>query len=182
MARYYAGPFCLLLNLLVVIKLKERKEARVSYPRIFKRLNIILAVALSFALFYGCSGRYPPEWGKRLKYKNSSLFYTPTVTKDEALKLGDYLLKAGFFPEKAPVRIQLAKSGDMYQFRLVIKEGKEQDMEFIKTTGLFAAMISRDVFGRKALEVHLCDKDFKTLQVVSFQYTDDQKKVDETHK
>jgi hypothetical protein len=150
--------------------------------KVFRRLNIILAAVLSFILLSGCGGRYPAEWGKRLKYKHSSLFYTPAVTKDEALKLGDYLLKAGFFPAKAPVRIQLAKSGDMYQFRIVIKEGKEQDMDFIKTTGLFAAMISRDVFGRKPLEVHLCDTNFKTLQVVSFQYTDNQKKVDETGK
>lgn len=147
-----------------------------------RRLNMILAAGLFFILLSGCGPHYPTEWGKRLKYRKSFLFYTPAITKDEALKLGDYLSKAGFFPEKAPVRIQLNKSKDMYQFRIVIQKGKEQDMEFIKTTGLFAAFISRDVFGSTPIEVHLCDTDFKTLQVVTLQYTDKQKNKDETVK
>lgn len=125
------------------------------------------------ALFSGCSSKsIPKEWGKRFVYNGSSLFYASSVTEAEARKLGEYLLKAGFFQKEKKGTVQLNKEGEIYQFRMVVKEGMEKDMEFIKTAGMFAAEISRDVFEERPLEIHLCDNKLKTVQAVTFELTD----------
>ena len=137
---------------------------------IYKQMRIVLAVVILLIVFIGCSKMlYPTEWGKRLEYKGSSLFYTSVVMEAEARKLGDYLLEAGFFQKGNPGTVQITKKDDVYQFRIVVKEGTEKDMEFIKTAGLFAASLSRDVFDKKHVEIHLCDKELETLIVTTFQ-------------
>ena len=135
--------------------------------KISKKIYIIL-VTLA-VLFIGC-GRvsYPPEWGKRLQYKGSNLFYVSGIIEKQARKLGEYLVKNGFFQEGNRGTVQIAKQGDTYHFRMVVKEGMDKDMEFIKTAGIFAATMSRDVFEGKNVEMHLCDPQLKTLQVVGF--------------
>jgi hypothetical protein len=128
---------------------------------------------VSLALFAaGCAEKYPSEWGKRLQYGDSELFYTTLVTEEKARKLGDYLVETGFFKEGNAGTVQIAKEGDMYQFRVVVKEGVEDDTEFLKTVGMFAAHLSRDVFDNEKLIIHLCDKQFNTLQSVGFEITD----------
>ena len=142
----------------------------------FKQYKWVLAfflIVVSTALFTeGCAGKYPSEWGKRLQYADSELFYTPLVTKEKARKLGDYLVETGFFKKGKAGTVQITKEGDIYQFRVVVKEGVEDDTEFLKTVGMFAAHLSRDVFDNEMLEIHLCDKQLKTLQTVGFEITD----------
>jgi len=111
---------------------------------------------------------FPPEWGERLKYEGSDLFYTSTVTEAEASKLGDYLTETGFFQEGHPGTVQITKEGDVYLFRMVVKGDKGEDMEFLEKVGIFAAQLSRDVFDGKQVGIHLCDKKFETLQSVTF--------------
>lgn len=126
-----------------------------------------LCLVLCLAFISACE-RYPAEYGKRLKYKTSSLFYTPAVTEQEARKLGDYLLKNDFFHESSPGSTQLTREGDVYQFRAVVRKDVVEDREYLESVGLLAAMISRDVFESKDVEIHLCDKNFKTVQTVGF--------------
>lgn len=144
---------------------------------IFKKtknaITVLTMLILSLTLL-GCGGTFPPEWGKKLKYNNSVLLYTSTVTEDEARKLGDYLLETGFFKKDNKGTTQLTKEEDVYQFRMVIKEGADQDMEFLKIVGLFAAQLSQNVFDGEVLEIHLCDKQLETLQVVGFQIEETQ--------
>ncbi|MCX5657233.1 MAG: hypothetical protein NTZ48_03270 [Candidatus Omnitrophica bacterium] len=124
-------------------------------------------------LLSGCSSNpLPKEWGKRFVYNGGSLFYTSAVTESETRKLGDYLLKAGFFQKGKRGTVQLNKEAEIYQFRMVVRKGLEKDMEFFRTAGLFAAELSRGVFEGKPLEIHLCDDKLKTIQVVTFELTD----------
>ena len=142
----------------------------------FKQCKWVLAIFLivvSLALFTeGCAEKYPSEWGKRLQYGDSELFYTPLVTEEKARQLGDYLLETGFFKKGNAGTVQITKDGDLYQFRMVVKDGVEDDTEFLETVGMFAAHLSRDVFDNEMLIIHLCDKQFKTLQTVGFEITD----------
>ncbi|MFH1577830.1 MAG: hypothetical protein ABIC18_02000 [Candidatus Omnitrophota bacterium] len=142
--------------------------------KIHKQMCMVLAVVISSIMLIGCSKMlYPPEWGERLEYKGSSLFYTQAVTETEAGKLGDYLLETGFFQTEHPGTVQITKEGGTYQFRMVIKDEKEIEVEFLNLAAMFAAEISRDVFEGKQVEVHLCDKDFKTLRVTTYQFKEE---------
>jgi hypothetical protein len=144
----------------------------------FKQYKWVLTfflIVVSAALFAeGCAGKYPSEWGKRLQYGDCKLFYTPLVTEEKARKLGDYLVETGFFKKGNAGTVQITKEGDLYQFRMVVKEGVGDDTEFLKAVGMFAAHLSRNVFDNEMLEIHLCDKQFKTLQTVGFEITDSQ--------
>ena len=143
------------------------------YFRQNKKVGVVFAIIALAVLFVGCNGLYPSEWGKILKYEGSKLFYTSAVSQEQARKLGDYLLENGFFQKDNPGTAQITKEGDIYQFRMVVKDGKAQDVEFLKIAGMFAAQLSRDIFDNEMVEMHLCDKNFETIQSVSFLIQED---------
>ena len=138
-----------------------------------KQAQLVFTIIALTLLFIGCKGIYPSEWGKILKYEGSKLFYTSEVSEEQARKLGDYLLKNGFFKKDNPGTVQITKEDDLYQFRMVVKGGKTQDVEFLKIAGIFAAQLSRDIFDNEMVEMHLCDKNFETIQSVSFVIQED---------
>ena len=129
----------------------------------------IIVFAVAIALL-GCSGpKIPAEWGKRLDFLGSDLFYTPAVTEAEARALGDYLVKNAFFTKERKGTVQLDKKDGVYQFRMVADEAKIKNPEFLNLTGNFAATLSYDLFNKQKLEIHLCDQKFNTLQAVGFE-------------
>lgn len=131
---------------------------------------LLIFSVIPCAILIGCGNLgYPKEWGTRLEYEGSGLFYTSAVTETQARKLGDYLLQNGFFQKGRSGSVQLNKQDGIYQFRMVVKEKAAQDMEFIKNAGIFAAQLSRHVFDSEQVETHLCNNEFKTLQTVTFQ-------------
>ena len=144
------------------------------YFKQYKRACIVLVMVAFSVLFIGCGrGMFPPEWGERLKYEGSDLFYTSAITESEARKLGDYLLESGFFQKDNTVTTQITKEGDVYLFRMVVKGDKGEDMEFLEKVGIFAAQLSRYVFDGKQVGIHLCDKQFKTTETVTFLIEED---------
>lgn len=129
--------------------------------------GFIAAVVLFLAA--GCAGeKYPPELGKNLRFLDSDLLYTNAVTKEEAVRLGEYLVKTGFFAKGTSGLVQLTKKDGIYQFRMVAKKEFLDDPEFLKNSAMFAAHISRDVFNGQKLDMYFCDKKLETLQVVSY--------------
>ena len=69
-------------------------------------------VLMIFLLLSGCGGGY----GKELKFNGGQLFYTTALSKDIAEKLGNYLVKIGFFNGDLKT-VQLNKSGSTFEFR-----------------------------------------------------------------
>ena len=118
-------------------------------------------VMMIFLLLSGCGGGY----GKELKFNGGQLFYTTAISKDIAEKLGDYLVKIGFFNGDLKT-VQLNKSGSTFEFRMVVKKGIEQDQELIKSFKLFCRELSGDVFNSAQVDIHLCDEHLKTIRVV----------------
>jgi len=121
---------------------------------------IALAVLISL-LAVGCKKSY----GTKLEFNGGELFYTSKVDKDEAQKLGEFLVEAGFY-DGVLKSVQLTKSGGKYQFRMVVKKNVEKDESYIEIAKLFAEELSMYVFDNEKVEIHLCDKYFKTLRVV----------------
>ncbi len=127
-----------------------------------KRTILLIVVScLATVLMLGCN-----SYGTKLEYGKGELYYTKNVTEAEAKKLGDYLTKIKFY-EGDGKTAQLDKSGDTYQFRLVVKEGLDKDEKYIAAGQEAAVEFSKNVFDGAKVEVHLCDNQLKTLKVVT---------------
>ena len=122
--------------------------------------GLMLATAVMFVVS-GCS----LTWGKRLEFNGGELYYTSSVTMEEANRLGDYLVEAGFFDGNEKT-VQLTKAGSTYEFRMVIKKGLDEDEEYIAIAKIFAEELSRDVFNGDQVDIHFCDDQLKTLRVI----------------
>lgn len=144
----------------------------------FRKNNhfVVFFIAITFlVLFAGCGQqKSSSSWGDRIRYDGSTLFYTSQIPEAKAREFGDYLMNLGFFQEDNPGTVQITKEGDTYQFRMVIKEGAGLDKDFLTAVALFSAHISNDVFGGERLETHLCDDRFNTLEIVTYQLTEEE--------
>ncbi len=104
------------------------------------------------------------NYGKEKNFNGVQLFYTSTITEAEANSLGSYLMEIEF-ADGSEKTVQINKSNNTYEFRLVVKKGIEQDQEYIDMFKVFAADLSTDVFNGEQVDVHLCDEYLNTLRV-----------------
>jgi hypothetical protein len=123
-------------------------------------LTTILILTVLLAVGLACS-----SYGTKLDYNNGELYYTDNVTEADAKKLGDYLVKSGFFSGKK-ITVQLDKSGATYQFRMVVLPEKQNDEATLELMKSFAGEISEEVFNDAPTELHICDDQLKTLKVL----------------
>jgi len=120
-----------------------------------------LVIAASLLVLSGCDNSY----GSLLEFNGGELYYTSAVSRDDANKLGEYLLSEEFFDGNKKT-VQINKEGNTYEFRMVIKKGIENDPEFIAVFRRFARELSDNVFEGSPVDIHLCDERLKTLRVV----------------
>lgn len=128
-----------------------------------KKLNFIgvLMIIVSLLITSGCGQGY----GTLLEFNGGQLYYTSAVSAAEANKLGNYLVNGEFFDGNEKT-VQLNKEGTIYEFRMVIKKGIENDQEFIQLFKQFSTELSTNVFEGNQVDIHLCDDTLKTLRVV----------------
>jgi hypothetical protein len=119
-------------------------------------------VSIVVLLVSSCSSNY----GTRLEYKKGELYYTENAKKEDAEKLGSYLLERGFFYDDKRTSGQLDAKGDTVLFRFVIMDGFADKPEMIDLWKRTAADMSKQVFNNKPVNIHFCDKYFKTEKVV----------------
>jgi hypothetical protein len=103
----------------------------------------------------------------KLTFNGGDLYYAPPVKEAEAKKLGEYLTRGKFF-DGSPKSVQIEKSGNIWEFRMVVKQGYEKDEKVVENMKEVAAELSKNVFEEAPVDVHLCDPYFKTLRVVNF--------------
>ena len=123
-------------------------------------ITTILVLAVLLAVGLACTGH-----GTKLDFNNGELYYTDNVTEADAKKLGDYLVKAGFFSGKK-ITVQLDKAGATYQFRMVVLPEKQNDENSLELMKSFAGEISEEVFNNAPVELHIFDDQLKTLKVL----------------
>jgi hypothetical protein len=124
-----------------------------------KKLLCVLPVLFLF-IFSGCT-----NLGKEKIFDGVQVYHTDKVTDAEADSLGNYLVRDGFADGQAKT-VQLTKSGNTYQFRMVIKEGIENDPQYASVAKFMATMLSAKLFNGAPVEMHFCDKYMKTLKVL----------------
>lgn len=125
-----------------------------------KKQLFILPVLLLFIAMSGCN-----NYGKEKIFNGVQVYHTDKVTDAEADSLGNYLVRDGFADGKEKT-VQLTKSGNTYQFRMVVKEGIDKDPEYLAIGKFMATMFSAKLFNGSPVELQLCDKYMTTLKVV----------------
>ena len=123
-------------------------------------ITTILVLTVLMAVGLACG-----SYGTKLDFNGGELYYTDNVTEADAKKLGDYLVKSGFFDGRK-ITVQLDKSGSTYQFRMVVVKEKQNDDATMILMKAFAGEISEDVFNDAPTELHICDDQLKTLRVL----------------
>ncbi len=123
-------------------------------------MNRIILLSISFLLLFGCN-----DLGSHLSFNNGDLYYTRNVALEDANKLGEYLVEAGFY-DGTEKTIQLDKRNDTFLLRMVVKEEMQDNKESNALLSFFASALSWKVFNGAAVEAHICDDHLKTVKVI----------------
>ena len=121
------------------------------------RNMIILLITL---LLVGCD-----NYGSLLEFNGGELYHTSSVSERDAYKLGEYLVESEFFDGERKT-LQLNKTGNTYEVRMVIKKGVEKDEDYIQACKQFSNELSEYVFNGNSVDIHLCDEYLNTIRVV----------------
>ncbi|HRS54631.1 MAG TPA: hypothetical protein P5250_07985, partial [Bacteroidales bacterium] len=105
------------------------------------------------------------KFGEKLNINGGTLYYKSPVTKEEAQKLGEYLEETDFF-DGTPKTLQLNKKDSIWILKIVVKKGTENDPEYTDIASQFSRELSYNVFDKKQVEIHLCNKRLETLRIV----------------
>lgn len=108
------------------------------------------------------------ELGKKMVVNGVELYHTSAVTDAQTDSLANFLVKNQFATGKS-ITVQINKTANVYQFRIVVRPGVADDTAYVNNAKAFAASISTDVFGHAPVEIDLCDKYLNTILVVPMQ-------------
>ena len=62
--------------------------------------------------------------------------------------------------------MQLNKKDSIWILKIVVKKGTENDPEYTDIASQFSRELSYNVFDKKQVEIHLCNKRLETLRIV----------------
>ncbi len=113
--------------------------------------------------FVGCN-----NYGKEINVNGLQLFYTDNITSTEANNLSKCLIDYGF-ADGSTKSVQIDKQNNIYLFRMVTKDDFNESNKITNAIKLFPNKISTLAFDGKPVEVQLCDKYFKTIQIIGMQ-------------
>jgi hypothetical protein len=133
----------------------------VMMPSVATVLGIAVSVVVAAATRWWLSGHVR----KTLRCRGGAILYGPEVSAEEVRRLRHHLERVGFFRESQR-SVGLEQAAGVYQFRIPCMEGVERDEDVVVRCGVVAAGLAHEVFPEALVEVHLCDKLFRTLHVV----------------
>ena len=105
------------------------------------------------------------SYGKMLEFNNSRIYYTPSIERMDAQKIGMTLTEKGFFDGTKKV-IQLSKDGNIFVFRQIVPKGLENDESVLNSAKSTADFLYKNVFRSRPFEVQLTDYRLKILNTV----------------
>ena len=103
----------------------------------------------------------------KLSFNGGDLYYTKSVSAEEANALGKLLTEDGFY-DGSPKTVQLHKVNNNYQFRMVIKEEYLNDKEYVERVKLYSTLISIRIFNGAPVDFHFCDEFLNTLKEIPY--------------
>lgn len=128
-----------------------------------KTLKNNIVFILFLACITGCN-----MYGEKLQYNKTELYYTEKASKEDAEKLGEFLVRTEF-ADDTPKSIQLSKTEDgNYLFRMVVKKDFAEKESYHTILQFYAQQLSDSVFNGKPVDVDVCDDTFETLKHLPF--------------
>ncbi|MFY0602897.1 MAG: hypothetical protein JXQ93_03035 [Flavobacteriaceae bacterium] len=125
-----------------------------------KKLMLLL---VCFTLIIACN-----TYGEKLEYKKTEVYYTSKVSKEEAQKLGNYLVSSEF-ADGNNKSVQLTKGDNgNYVFRMVTTKEASENKTYETLFKIFSKQISDSVFNKAPVDFHVCNNTFKTLKIIPF--------------
>jgi hypothetical protein len=105
------------------------------------------------------------KYGILMEVNHGNLYYTSAVSRDDAKRLGDFLVRQEIFDGRQ-ISTQLTKIGQTVLVRFPVKPEVEMNENYIASVHDLGVQISQQVFQGAPLEVDLCDGELKTLRAV----------------
>lgn len=124
--------------------------------------NLITFLVLLISLFSLISCQ---NFGKEKNFKGVQLFYTSEIRESQADSLGNFLIESGFADGQTKT-VQITKTENTYEYRMVVKKGIEQDQEYCDFAKEFGALLSVNLFNQSPVDIHFCDENLNTLKVI----------------
>jgi len=121
-------------------------------------------ILASIALLVSCSG-----YGKKEKFNGTEVYYKGDITKEEATKLGDYLISSEFADGRSK-SVQLVKNEENgnYVFRMVTNEKAQKEKTYDILFKALAMQISDSVFEGKPVDFDVCNNTFESVKYIPF--------------
>lgn len=127
----------------------------------------ILLLFISLLLILACSG-----YGKKLEFNKTEVYYTEKVIKEEAQKLGKFLVRSEFANgNEKSVQLTKNKETNHYVFRMVTNPDAAKNKAYEILFKAVAIQISDSVFNKSPVDFHVCSNTFKTLKELPFKTT-----------
>jgi len=133
-----------------------------------------LLTILSIFFLFSCT-----EYGEKLTFNGTDVYYKDGVTKEQAQTLGEYLVEEEFADggEKSVQILKDEVTGNL-TFRMVVANDINEDQDMIFK--VFAQALSTDVFNGEPVDFHICDNTFETIRAFSFSDIDKIVSIDGT--
>ena len=160
--------------------LKERLGLMKEAGGVMSLWKIMLTFVLFILLFMSFALLSEAHYGKSkttteasqshdpIKINQLEVYYTDTVTNNEAVKLANYLAKVNYGTE-TKATVQLNKEDGIYQCRMAVLPDFINDPEIIKKMQDGTVELSNDVFNGSPVDIHFCDDQMITKRIISFQ-------------
>ena len=108
------------------------------------------------------------SYGDKIKINDKSeVYYKDGASKDDAQRLGNFLLKNSYFDSLSEKSVQLTKNKDTFDVKFVVDKAKVEQQgnsEFLFQ--ILGAAISSEVFANKPVKVILADQYMKGFKDV----------------
>ena len=146
------------LNLIGELKLTDN----IFSEMIYRSCIVIVLILISLT---ACTNNF----GNKLEFGESVLFYTEDINDSDAMAIRDYLA-SDFEPR---IKAQIAKEGSSYAFKVLggnasgaLNEQMESGLQFFAFYPLIDHL-SNEVFNGSTVSVHLCNNKFETQDIIS---------------
>lgn len=123
---------------------------------------LFTSLILLISMGLGCGSLLDSGYGPKVENGPIEVFYTDGATMEEATKVAAILSKETA-EGSGKKSIQLKKPNGLYQLRVVIQTGLQNDPRTHVSMQILGTRVSHEALNQADIEIHICDERFKTL-------------------